>query len=81
MTLMQEAYSLMQKQPEKNVKIIVDLLRTMVPEVGAKRSVSASPAYKRTGVAKGTAVFPADYDEHFNDFNEEIATMFSGELE
>ena len=29
MTLLQEAYTLMQRQPEKNIRLIVDLLRTM----------------------------------------------------
>ena len=33
--------------------------------------------FKRTG--KSDFVLPADFDEHFDDLNDEIATMFMGE--
>ena len=75
MTLMQEAYLLMQKQPESNLRIIVDMLHAMnvnKPTVDAAVSVQS---FKRTGQAKGKFNLPADFD----DMNEEIATMFYGE--
>ena len=79
MTLMQEAYTLMQKQPESNIKIIVELLRTMSPSVSDKPKTKPVAPLKRTGMAKGVITFPADFDDHFDDLNEEIAAMFSGE--
>ena len=83
MTLMQEAYTLMQQQPESNIKILVDLLKTMSPGVHIvqNRRTALTDASKRTGVARGTVVFPPDFDEHFDDLNDEIAAMFMGENE
>lgn len=70
MTLIQEAYSLMREQPERNLRLIVDLLHTMTPKTTA--------AGKRTGLANGTISFPVDFDEHFDDLNDEITDMFTG---
>ena len=79
MTLMQEAYLLMQKQPESNQQIIVDMLHAMnVKQPTVDISTSAKP-FKRTGQAKGVFNLPADFDEHFDDMNDEIAAMFYGE--
>ena len=79
MTLMQEAYLLMQKQPESNLQIIVDMLHAMsIKQPGENASIS-SQSFKRTGQAKGEFNLPADFDEHFDDINDEIASMFYGE--
>ena len=75
MTPIQEAYALMQQQPESNIKIIVELLQRMVPTV--KDADSLQP-FRRTGRAKGLVIFPKDFDEHFDDLNEEISNEFSG---
>ena len=40
---------------------------------------AASPPFRRTGLAKGLIDLPDDFDEHFNDMDAEIATMFYGE--
>ena len=79
MTLIQEAYTLMQKQPESNLKILVDLLHSMSPVSTETLQGSAVP-YKRTGVANGTAVFPMDFDESFDAFDPEIEALFTGDL-
>ena len=79
MTLMQEAYLLIQQQPESNLRIIVDMLHAMnVKQPAIDVSASAKP-FKRTGQAKGVFNLPADFDEHFDDINDEIATMFYGD--
>ncbi|MBR1635418.1 MAG: hypothetical protein IJ682_10210 [Lachnospiraceae bacterium] len=79
MTLMQEAYLLMQKQPESNLRIIVDMLHAMsIKHPTVDVSVNAQP-FKRTGQAKGVFNLPADFDEHFDDMNDEIAAMFYGD--
>lgn len=75
MTPIQEAYALMQQQPESNIKIIVELLHRMVPT--GKDTDSLQP-FRRTGRAKGRVIFPKDFDEHFDDLNEEISREFNG---
>ena len=76
MTLQQEAYTLIQRQPESNLRILIDLLRTMAPAKHySDEKLSAKP-FRRTGAANGTVCFPKDFDEHFDDLNEEIAAMF-----
>ena len=74
MTPIQEAYALMQQQPESNIKIIVELLQKMLP---APKEENVKP-FRRTGVAKGLVQFPKDFDEHFDDLNSEIGEMFNG---
>ncbi|MBO6113318.1 MAG: hypothetical protein J6P45_09765 [Lachnospiraceae bacterium] len=79
MTLMQEAYLLMQKQPDSNLRIIVDMLHAMnIKQPESDVAVSSKP-FKRTGQAKGVFKLPADFDEHFDDMNDEIASLFYGE--
>ena len=73
-TPIQEAYALMQQQPESNIKIIVELLQKMLP---VSKEENAKP-FRRTGVAKGLVQFPIDFDEHFDDLNPEISEMFNG---
>ena len=73
-TPIQEAYALMQQQPESNIRIIVELLQKMLP---TPKEETAKP-FRRTGVAKGLVQFPVDFDEHFDDLNPEISEMFNG---
>lgn len=72
MTAVQEAYILIQRQPESNLKVIVDLLRRLAP---AKPKTIA----KRTGVASGKLNLPADFDEYFDELDSEIAGDFYGD--
>ena len=74
MTPIQEAYALMQRQPESNIRIIVELLQRMTP---VAQEQSPRP-FKRTGLSKGLIHFNADFDEHFDDLNAEISEMFNG---
>lgn len=71
MTLIQEAYALMQEQPEGNIRLIIELLHTM----SQKETVRP---FKRTGIANGTVDFPEDFDDCFDGMDEEIAEMFYG---
>ncbi len=74
MTPIQEAYALMQKQPEGNIRIIVELLHRMLPAAEEKVPYTA----KRTGLAEGLVQFPEDFDEHFGDLDPEISELFNG---
>lgn len=74
MTPIQEAYALMQRQSDGNIRLIVQLLQKMSPTAPQDR---ARPI-QRTGTGKGMVEFPADFDEHFDDLNAEIAELFNG---
>jgi len=69
MTLVQEAAEIMNKMPRHSQELVLDLLRMM--------NYNAIP-FKRTG--KSNFNLPPDFDEHFDDSNEEIASMFYGEF-
>lgn len=78
MTLLQEAYTLMQGQPEKNIRLIVDLLQTMsISENTATRT--STGVFRRTGLAKGTVSFPCDFDETFDALDYDIEGLFYGD--
>ncbi len=74
MTLLQEAYTLMQRQPEKNIRLIVDLLRTMSVRENAQTQV-----FRRTGLAKKAVNLPGDFDETFDALDHDIEEMFYGD--
>ena len=74
MTLLQEAYTLMQRQPEKNIRLIVDLLRTM-----SVRENSQTQVFRRTGLAKEAVNLPGDFDETFDALDHDIEEMFYGD--
>ena len=74
MTLRQEAISLLEEQPDSNLRVIVDLLKKLKPEEKRKK-------IKRIGVGRDVIKLPEDFYEHFDDLNEEIALMFYGESE
>lgn len=78
MTLLQEAYALMQEQPEKNIRLIVDLLQTMSlnkeTEAGMRHE-----SFRRTGLAKGLVELPDDFDETFDALDKDIEKMFYGD--
>ncbi len=78
MTLLQEAYSLMQGQPEKNIQLIVELLQTMSPR-GDGTAKMSSEVFKRTGLAKKAVNLPADFDEAFDALDKDIEELFYGE--
>lgn len=78
MTLVQQAAIMMENLPVRSQQIVVDLLKmlsgisesTVVPD-------AHETGFKRTG--KSDFSLPADFDEHFDDLNAEIAAMFMGE--
>ena len=78
MTLLQEAYTLLQEQPEKNIQLIVELLQTM----SSKKDVAAktpSKVFKRTGLAKETVNLPGDFDETFDALDKDVEELFYGD--
>lgn len=78
MTLLQEAYTLMQGQPEKNIQLIVDLLQTM----SSKKETTAKMPHKivkRTGLSKEMIKLPDDFDEVFDALDKDIEEMFYGD--
>lgn len=78
MTLLQEAYTLMQGQPEKNIQLIVELLRTMSSK---KEAATKEPPkfFKRTGLAKEMVKLPDDFDEAFDALDKDIEELFYGD--
>ena len=78
MTLVQQATTMMERLPVRSQQVVVDLLKMLS---GYSESAVMPDAHKtgikRTG--KSDFVLPADFDEHFDDLNDEIATMFMGE--
>ncbi|MBQ9437130.1 MAG: hypothetical protein IJU50_02245 [Lachnospiraceae bacterium] len=78
MTLIQEATAMMEKMPIKSQQVVVDLLRMInVTSISAESDETTASQFKRTG--KSNFNLPADFDDHFNDMDEEIASMFYGE--
>lgn len=78
MTLLQEAYMLMQEQPEQNIQLIVNLLQTMSPKKDASAN-RPSETFKRTGLAKNTVTLPDDFDETFDALDKDIEQLFYGD--
>lgn len=78
MTLLQEAYTLMQGQSEKNIQLIVELLQTMSSR-GEATAKLPSEAFKRTGLAKNAVKLPDDFDETFDALDKDIEELFYGE--
>lgn len=77
MTLLQEAYTLMQGQSEKNIQLIIDLLQTMSSKEDDKMP---SANFKRTGLAKKAVDLPHDFDETFDALDRDIEELFYGDV-
>ena len=78
MTLVQQATTMMEKLPVRSQQVVVDLLKML----SGNSEFAVMPdahitGFKRTG--KSDFVLPADFDEHFDDLDDEIAAMFMGE--
>ena len=77
MTLLQEAYTLMQGQSEKNIQLIVELLQTMSPKENMTAKAPAE-SFKRTGLSKKAVTLPDDFDETFDPLDKQIEDLFYG---
>ena len=78
MTLVQQATTMMEKLPVSSQQIVVDLLKMLSGySESAVMSDVHENGFRRTG--KSDFDLPADFDEHFDDLNGEIETMFMGE--
>lgn len=80
MTLIQEAYILMQGQSEDNIRLIIELLRAMSPYKEKTEEKMDSKSFQRTGLAKGTVQLPEDFDKHFDDLDKEVSELFYGSV-
>lgn len=78
MTLLQEAYTLVQGQPEKNLQLIVELLQIMSSKEDAAARMP-SKDFKWIGLAKKAVSLPCDFDETFDALDREIEELFYGE--
>ena len=78
MTLVQQATDMMEKLPIRSQQVVVDLLKMLsgYSESAVKLDIRET-GFRRTG--KSDFDLPADFDEHFDDMNGEIAAMFMGE--
>ena len=77
MTLIQEAYSLLQNQTDSNLRVIIDMLRSMrgFSKSGDDTVVTEieEPLHPpRLGALKGKINLPTDLYDHFDDDREEI---------
>ena len=77
MTLRQEAYALLQSQPDSNIKIIVDLLRALSGS-NQRDTDTKTTTPRRFGLAKGEFSLPSDFLELSNALDDEIAKDFYG---
>ena len=78
MTLVQEAVNIMERLPVKSQQVVVDLLKMLSSSSeSAVMPKQQKAGFKRTG--RSDFSLPADFDEHFDDLNGEIAAMFMGE--
>ena len=68
----------MEKMPGRNQQIIVDLLKAMYSGTDSTDEAIVKEEFKRTG--KTHFNLPEDFDAHFDDLNEEIASSFLGEV-
>lgn len=75
MTLLQEAYTLMQGQPEKNIQWIVDLLQTMSLKKEMTNTIP-DKIFKRTGLAKEMVNLPDDFDVTFDALDKDMEELF-----
>ena len=78
MTLVQQATTMMERLPVRSQQVVVDLLKVLsgISESTMRPDVQ-EVGFKRSG--KSGFSLPADFDEHFDDLNDEIAAMFMGE--
>ncbi|MBQ4514872.1 MAG: hypothetical protein II969_17900 [Anaerolineaceae bacterium] len=80
MTLIEEATELLERMPRKNQQAAVDFLRMMSYSVKPNDNIKPSQPdgkFRRTG--KSNFNLPSDFDEHFDDINDEITSLFSCE--
>ena len=82
MTLIEEAAILLENMPQKKQRMAIDLLRMISNDFydeENRRINQNTEQFKRTG--KSNFNLPDDFDEHFDDLNNEIASLFCGDNE
>lgn len=79
MTAQQEAYQLISRMPDESVKHLVELLKSMAPNILSVQNAEAkSPRlYQRLGAGKGVITDVSAFDK----WDEEVAALFEGEAQ
>ena len=82
MTLIEEAAILLEKMPQQKQAMAIDMLRMISNDfygLENKKVKQTAIPFRRTG--KTNFNLPDDFDEHFDDVNNEIASLFYGDIE
>lgn len=82
MTLIEEATILLEKLPQTKQRMAIDFLRMISNDLYRSDNTKlkkSTGSFRRTG--KTNFNLPDDFDDHFDDLNDEIASLFSGDNE
>lgn len=82
MTLIEEATILLEKLPQTKQRMAIDFLRMISNDLYRSDNTKlkkSTESFRRTG--KTNFNLPDDFDDHFDDLNDEIASLFSGDNE
>ena len=79
MTAQQEAYQLISKMPDESVRHLVELLKSMAPNIVSMQNSEAKPhrLYQRLGAGKGIITDVPAFDK----WDDEVAALFEGETQ
>lgn len=78
MTVQQEAYQLISKMPDESVRHLVDLLKSMAPNILSAQNTEneRSRLHQRLGAGKGIITDAPAFDK----WDEEVAALFDGDV-
>ena len=79
MTLQQEAYQLISRMPDESVRHLVELLKSMAPNILSVQNGEAKPSrlYQRLGAGKGIITDVPAFDK----WDDEVTALFEGEAQ
>lgn len=79
MTVQQEAYQLISRMPDESVRHLVELLKSMAPNILSVQNGEAKPSrlYQRLGAGKGIITDVPAFDK----WDDEVTALFEGEAQ
>ena len=79
MTVRQEAYQLISRMPDESVRHLVELLKSMAPNILSVQNGEAKPSrlYQRLGAGKGIITDVPAFDK----WDDEVTALFEGEAQ
>ena len=80
MTLAQEAYALIKKQPDENIRLVIELLKRMDPISSVSQTEIFSQP-RELGLAKEAFKLSDDFDETFDAMDADVAELFEEAIE